>query len=117
MPQPGTRCQIKGLAGRTRGGGGGGRRRARGHPRWPTAHPSGRVGSGERGYAATTRCRGNGNVSPAGGLWARLGPSPRWVRIFSITAGCSMNERRADDVFAEFLGMMNPATPHDYIPD
>ena len=42
--------------------------------------------------AATTRCSGHGNGYPApGGLWAGVDQSPRWVRSFSITSGCSMN--------------------------
>ncbi len=37
------------------------------------------------GYAATTRCRENGNGYPAGGLCACADQSPRWVRIFTYT--------------------------------
>jgi len=29
-----------------------------------------------------------------GGLWAWVGQIPRWVRIFSMTSGCSMSEER-----------------------
>jgi len=42
------------------------------------------------GYAATTRCRENGNGYPAGGLCACEGHRPRWVRIISMTAAWSM---------------------------
>ncbi len=45
------------------------------------------------GYAATTRCRANGNGHPGtGGLWAGAGQRARWWRIFSRTAGCSVME-------------------------
>jgi hypothetical protein len=42
-------------------------------------------------YAASvTRCRESGNGYPAGGLCTRASQRPRWVRIFAMTAGCSM---------------------------
>ena len=46
--------------------------------------------AGVNGYPATTRCKEDGNGYPAGGLWVCVGQRPRWLRIFPMTAGCSM---------------------------
>jgi len=44
-----------------------------------------------KNHAATIRCSGHGNGCPAmGGLCTRVGQSPRCVRIFAMTSGCSM---------------------------
>jgi len=40
-----------------------------------------------RRYAATTRCRENGNGYPAGGLCARAGQRPRWEEDARYIAG------------------------------
>jgi len=90
MPQVREPCQRESAAGPEGGGPGRARDRMEGQPRCTPPGATIGVESGERGYAATTWCSESGNGSPAGGLWARAGQSPRWVRIFSMTAGCSM---------------------------
>ena len=56
-------------------------------------------------YAATTRCRENGNGYPAGGLCACAGQSPRWVRIFPV---CRGRHRQVDD-----LGLLDDGALRD----
>jgi len=92
MPQPGEWCQAE-TAPRT---GGGEDRRARGLVRDHASGPGRTTPFGEAAldaYAATTRCKEDGNGYPAGGLCACAGQSPRWVRIFPV---CRARHRQVD---------------------
>jgi hypothetical protein len=79
MSQPGGWCQAK--TGCARGGGGEGLAREQ---------EGGDTGRGRSDDAARRVILSGSAAMDSGGPWARPGQSPRWVRIFSMTSGCSM---------------------------
>ena len=105
VPTGGALSSQKTAAGRGAGGDGQARGLLQDLTRRTWTHESVRMGRIIlRRYAATTRCRENGNGYPAGGLWAVVGQSP----LSALGTGREMGQDLLDD-----LGLFNEGDdPH-----